>query len=88
MTSDLGLEVSGQPIEQLELLLLFGPWLEARGPANLLPPLVDDVEISQRKLEIDHRHVAARVQLAVDVLNVGIAERADHHGQRVEIADR
>ncbi len=42
------IEVSGQPVEQLELLLLLGPRLEASGPADLLPALVDHVEVGQR----------------------------------------
>src|SRR5207245_5318254 len=80
-------EVGRQPVKELELLLLLGAGLESRGGADPLSPLVDHIEVGQRQLEVDHPHVPAWVELAIDVLNVRILEGADHHRQRVELAD-
>ena len=81
------IEVSRQSVEQFELLLLLGPWLEAGSAGDLLPPFVDHVEVRQRQLEIDHSHVAPWVELAVNVLDIRIGECPDDHRQRVELAN-
>ena len=38
-------EVSRQPVEELQLLLLLGARLETRGPGDLLPALVHHIEV-------------------------------------------